>query len=181
MMQSNLEPKILMDRNRGSLLRGGTLSAGCDVAALESDFAPARRFKAGDRMRALVVDDDATTRRLHGRLLSLFKIRTATACDGLEAVAMTMAAADAGDPFDLILMDLQMPVVDGWGAAVTLREHGFAGVMIAISGCTDADVQERCIASGFNAYLAKPIGVSELMDAVRELPVLKVIFPTRHH
>jgi CheY-like chemotaxis protein len=165
-MQSNLESMNLMDRSQGSLFRGGTGSAGCEGNSSESATASARRIRTGVGMRALVVDDDATTRRLHSRLLSIFHIRNAAADDGLEAVAMAMEAADAGDPFDLIIMDLNMPVVDGWGAAATLRAHGFAGTMIAVSGCADSDVEQRCAASGFDAYLPKPATVQALMATI---------------
>jgi CheY-like chemotaxis protein len=145
-MQSDLVSESRTDRNYGSSL---------DI-------------KAGFGLRALVVDDDAMTRRLHGRLLNIFKIRNVTASDGLEAVAGVMRAVDEGDPFDLIVMDLEMPVVDGWAAAVTLRAQGFKGAMIAISGCTNPGVRQRCIACGFDAYLSKPTTISELLATINQ-------------
>ena len=98
-MQCDLEPLSLMDRNQGRLLRGGNASAGREEAASQTAISSGRRSKGGQGMRALVVDDDVTTRRLHRRVLSIFQIRNVTADDGLEAVAMVMQAADAGDPF----------------------------------------------------------------------------------
>ena len=79
---------------------------------------------------------------------------------------MVMAAADAGDPFDLILMDLDMPIVDGWGAAITLRANGFTGGMIAISGSSGIDIEQRCLTCGFDLYLLKPLDAQELIAAV---------------
>jgi CheY-like chemotaxis protein len=164
-MQSNHERANRMDRNRDFQLRGGSMPARSEIAC-EGNFAPARRFRVGDRLRALVVDDDATTRRVQSRLLNMLKIHNSTAGDGLEAVAMAMAAADAGDPFAVILMDLEMPIVDGWSATMTLRANGFEGGIIAISGCTDPDVEQRCELCGFDLYLPKPIAALEVINAV---------------
>jgi CheY-like chemotaxis protein len=172
-MQCDLEPLSLMDRNQGRLLRGGNASAGREEAASQTAISSGRRSKGGQGMRALVVDDDVTTRRLHRRVLNIFQIRNVMADDGLEGVAMVMQAADTGDPFDLIVTDLQMPIVDGWGLAATVRGQGFSGTIIAVSGCADSDAEQRCLAGGFDAYLPKPVSVHELMATINRSVALR--------
>jgi CheY-like chemotaxis protein len=96
---------------------------------------------------------------------------TANGREALEALAI--------DNFDLVLMDVQMPEMDGLQATVALRERekqkgdGFHQPVIALTAHAMKGDQERCLAAGMDGYLAKPIGAQEL-DAILEIYVRAV-------
>jgi CheY-like chemotaxis protein len=125
---------------------------------------PVRRPAA--RGRGLAVDDNGPLRAAYRRLLALCGLEAASADDGSEAVPMVRDADARGEPFDLILMDLDMPVMDGWAATETLRRGGFAGVIIAVSGTADADAPRRALRRGFDHFVAKPTTADELIGLI---------------
>ncbi len=119
-------------------------------------------------MAALIVDDNATNRRILEHILRNWDMRPASVAGGAEALAELRRAAAAGEPYSLILLDMMMPEMDG----LTLAEHikaqsGLAGVtimMLTSANCHD-DV-ERCRRLGVDAYLVKPIRPSDLQSAI---------------
>ncbi|MCW2248169.1 signal transduction histidine kinase/HPt (histidine-containing phosphotransfer) domain-containing protein/ActR/RegA family two-component response regulator [Azospirillum fermentarium] len=115
-------------------------------------------------MRILVVDDVATNRTLLGALLRKEGHTIAFAGDGREAVASV-----SRDPPDLVLMDIQMPVMDGCDAAVAIRRLGGAAgrvPIIAVTANTIASDRDHYLAAGMNDYLPKPIRRPALLEAV---------------
>jgi len=117
---------------------------------------------------ALIVDDNATNRRILMELLSLWKMRPASAASGREALSMLRLAAERGDPFSLVLADLHTPEMDGFALAERIRSlpHPMkAVVMMLTSGEQRGDIA-RCRELGISVYLTKPVRRAELRGAI---------------
>ena len=123
----------------------------------------------GRPLRALIVDDNPTNRLVAGRMLKDFDIQTDTACDGAEAVT----AANRFN-YDLILMDLRMPEMDGFQATRTIRARGGRLAAVAVVAFTANAFPEdikACLEAGMNGFVVKPARKKALVDAIlRVLP-----------
>ncbi|MEI7614372.1 MAG: response regulator, partial [Betaproteobacteria bacterium] len=115
--------------------------------------------EAGKRViRLLVVEDNpVNTMVIKGVLAKLGYTHVDCACDGLEAVDK----AGQGH-YDLILMDCQMPKLDGYDATQRLRELGLKTPIVAMTAHTLSGDREKCLESGMDDYLAKPIAIDRL-------------------
>jgi CheY-like chemotaxis protein len=109
------------------------------------------------RKTALVVDDSAHARECMALLLSHYGLNVEVARNGAEAVQMALAAMKLQAPFDVVMMDLTMPVMDGVTATQTLRGAGYTGAIVAITGDTFAANREACLKLGFDDYELKPL------------------------
>jgi CheY-like chemotaxis protein len=90
------------------------------------------------------------------------------ATDGQDAIEVIAEAGDT-DPFDLILLDMQMPVRDGYETARALREGGYRGSIIALTAAAARGDRERCLQSGCDDHIAKPIERTELLSRLSGL------------
>jgi CheY-like chemotaxis protein/HPt (histidine-containing phosphotransfer) domain-containing protein len=141
------------------------------VAQLDAQLA-ALIERVGAPLRILITDDNATNRLVAGKMLSQFAVEITEACDGLEAIE----AVDRRD-FDLILMDMQMPQVDGLTATASIRALGgrYATVpIIAFTANAFADDREACARAGMSDFVAKPLRKIQLLQAI-----LRVLAPER--
>jgi PAS domain S-box-containing protein len=126
-------------------------------------------------LSVLVAEDNAVNQMLATRLLEKRGHRVVMTSNGRKALE-----ALAIDKFDLVLMDVQMPEMDGLQATVALRGtemekgDGFHQPVIALTAHAMKGDQERCLAAGMDGYLAKPIGAQEL-DAILEIYVARRI------
>ncbi len=120
--------------------------------------APARQPEH-PRLRGsvLVADDGADNRLLLGQLLGRMGLQVRTAGDGAEACQMVRDAAGRGQPFDLVLMDMQMPGMDGIEATEALRREGVTAPIVALTAHAMSEERERCLAAGCTDFAAKPI------------------------
>jgi CheY-like chemotaxis protein len=118
--------------------------------------------------RVLVVDDNATNRRILQVMLTNWGLVPAVASSVAEAMALLRDAQRAGGGFDLILTDAQMPEQDGFALVQQVRQDenlGSTVIMMLTSGGQPDDVA-RCEELGVASYLTKPVKQSELLDAI---------------
>jgi CheY-like chemotaxis protein len=110
--------------------------------------------------RVLVVEDNVINQRIAARLLQNLGCTVDVVANGREAVEMI-----AGISYDLVLMDVQMPEMDGFAATGEVRKNGgpHTGVpIVAMTANAMAGDRERCLAAGMNDYLSKPVHPSDL-------------------
>ena len=115
--------------------------------------------------RVLVVEDGPDNQRLFGLLLKRAGASSVDIAEnGRIACAKVLDSWSAGDPYDVILMDMQMPEMDGYTATRVLREKGYAGPIIALTAHAGAGSREKCLDAGCDDYASKPIDQSKLID-----------------
>jgi signal transduction histidine kinase/ActR/RegA family two-component response regulator len=119
--------------------------------------------------RILVAEDGPDNQRLIRAFLSRVGLVVQIAQNGREAVDAALAAWGAGEPFDVILMDMQMPEMDGYEATRTLREEGYTGPIIALTAQAMKGTREGCLAAGCDDYTTKPIQRDKLVQLVRDM------------
>jgi two-component system, sensor histidine kinase and response regulator len=119
-------------------------------------------------LRVLVVDDNATNRFVLQEMLRNWRMRPTVCADATEAVAQLDAAAAAQEPFQLALLDAQMPVVTGFTLAETIRTHDGlgGGAILMLSSGDGLGQMARAREAGIALTLMKPIKQSELLDAI---------------
>jgi CheY-like chemotaxis protein len=116
--------------------------------------------------RVLLVDDSVDVRRLLGLYLRATDAEVVEAENGRAACVVAYGAQNPHADFDLILLDMEMPELDGYAAATLLRMQGFAGPIVALTANDDAGERERCVACGCSEYLRKPVERDVLVDRV---------------
>jgi signal transduction histidine kinase/DNA-binding response OmpR family regulator len=112
-------------------------------------------------MKILLAEDNAVNQKLALRMLERMGYRADIAGDGLEVLE-----ALARQPYDLILMDVQMPELDGLEATRQIRAKGLGVHVIAMTANAMEGDRETCLAAGMNDYVSKPIQVKELQSAL---------------
>ncbi len=116
--------------------------------------------------RVLVVDDRRDVRHISQHFLEKAGAKVATAEDGQQGIDATIAARDAGQPFDLIVMDMQMPNVDGLQATAQLRSAGIEWPIVALTADAMKGDRDKCLNGGCDDYLSKPIDHAKLVNMV---------------
>ncbi|MGD0389786.1 MAG: ATP-binding protein [Tepidisphaeraceae bacterium] len=133
----------------------------------------------GPRVRisgyVLVAEDGIDNQALIATKLRETGLKLELAPNGQIAYEMAMAAAERGTPFDLIFMDVQMPVMDGFTATFQLRSNGYRGPIIALTANAMERDRSKCLNAGCNDFVTKPIQMEELFKAIgRYLRVVQV-------
>ncbi len=119
--------------------------------------------------RILLVEDGSDNRRLISYMLEKVGFRVSHAEHGAEGVEQALAAREAGEPFDLVLMDMQMPVLDGYAATRALRGEGFGLPIVALTAHAMKGERERCLEAGCDEYATKPIDRRNLVRTILRL------------
>jgi signal transduction histidine kinase/CheY-like chemotaxis protein/HPt (histidine-containing phosphotransfer) domain-containing protein len=110
--------------------------------------------------RALVVDDDALSRRVTAQLLAFAGIEVSVAGNGREACERLLATG--AEAVGLVVMDVHMPVMDGLAAARALRAAGFKAPIVALTAGVSVEERDNCLAAGMSDWLPKPPELADL-------------------
>ncbi|GAA3964718.1 response regulator [Allohahella marinimesophila] len=121
----------------------------------------------------LVVDDVEDIRHLIGQWVGQTGAKVEFAADGEAAVEKVTSMKAQHRSFSVILMDIQMPLMDGHEATRQIRALGFGGPIIALTAATLQGDREKCLESGCNSFLSKPLNPGVLTSALRRaMPVM---------
>ncbi len=131
------------------------------TATVPSSVLPARPLQG---LRILLAEDQQINQVVLLEMLQRMGAEATLACNGQEAVQQVQAANERGAAlFDAVLMDVQMPVMDGLEATRQLRTQGYGALpIIAITAGVNVKDREKCMAAGMNDFLAKPINMQQL-------------------
>jgi signal transduction histidine kinase/CheY-like chemotaxis protein len=130
--------------------------------------APSIYFRDLFDLRVLVVDDNATNRQILRHQLYAWKMQKGSAANGFEALELLRSAAADGKPYDLALLDMQMPEMDGMTLARAIKTDPAISStrLIILTSMGNMHSQEELKAAGVDAYLVKPVKQSRLFDCL---------------
>ncbi|MCC2678770.1 MAG: two component sensor histidine kinase [Pseudobdellovibrio sp.] len=114
-----------------------------------------------DGIKVLLAEDSVDNQTLVTRFLKLAGASVEIASDGREATQKAKS-----DHYDVLLMDLQMPVMDGYEATSQLRRDGYRGKIVALTAHALSEERERCLKSGFDDHISKPVNRDLLIERV---------------
>ena len=119
-------------------------------------------------LRVLVIDDNDTNRRILDEILRQWRMKPSTANGARAALDLMDRAAQAGEPFQLLVLDSQMPGMDGFDLAgeIKRRPEGDAARIIMLTSAGQLGDAARCHELGIAAYLTKPVNQSALLDTI---------------
>lgn len=116
--------------------------------------------------RVLIVDDGAENQHLLRVILGKAGLDVDSAENGVVALEKAEESLAVGRPFHLIIMDMQMPEMDGYEATRRLRRDGWERPIVALTAFALPGDRERCLAAGCDEYLPKPVDRGRLLDTI---------------
>ncbi len=146
--------------------------------AVTSETKPSQENSGGDNMfyegvSILVVEDNKVNQLLMQKTLERKKIKTSLVFNGQEALNMLQTKK-----FDLIFLDIQMPVMDGYTTARKIRSNNIATPIIAMTAFALPGEKQKCYDAGMDVYLAKPLDYNQLDKVLREYLADRIVFHT---
>ena len=136
-------------------------------AACQGQEQPAEEIRGPAlRHRVLLVEDVPDTRRLVRIILTSADLDVDVAEDGRAACQEAWASAGEGRPYDLILMNMKLPEMDGFEATRRLRRDGWRGPIVALTAYCMVGDREKCLQAGCSDYVAKPVDRNALIELV---------------
>ena len=118
--------------------------------------------------RVLLVEDTPVNQMLICRMLEAVGLTVDIADNGAVGVEMASAAIESSEGYDVILMDVQMPVMDGLTATGKIRELGFEGKIIALTANAQSRDRQLCLRAGCSDFLTKPVNRDRLLELITE-------------
>jgi CheY-like chemotaxis protein len=169
--------KVMSDIGRGSAFTLSIATGSLDgvemldnpseAAGLEEETRkPLGDVNARLDCRVLLVEDGPDNQRIISFFLNQAGAEVALAENGQVAVDVFRATRKKEEPFDAIVMDMQMPVMDGYEASRRLRAEGYDGPIIALTAHAMVGDREKCLEAGCNDYMAKPVDRGVLLSLV---------------
>ena len=131
---------------------------------------PPTSVKSAERKldcRILLAEDGPDNQRLISFLLRKAGAHVEVAENGKIAAEKALETLQAGNPFDVILMDMQMPVMDGYCATTLLRQEGYTHPIIALTAHAMAQDRDKCLNAGCDEYATKPINRQALLELIQ--------------
>jgi len=119
-------------------------------------------------LRVLIVDDNATNRIILGETLTSWQMKADEAEGGGQAIELLQAAKKAGHAYRLVLLDAQMPGVDGFDVAAQIqRDPSLTAAVVMLTSAGSKGDASRCNELGIKAYLSKPIKRADLLETIK--------------
>ncbi len=118
--------------------------------------------------RILLAEDGIDNQKLISMLLEKAGATVVLAPDGKIAVELILAAEETSTPFDLVLMDMQMPVLDGYAASRLLRNAKFGRPVVALTAHAMKGDREKCLDAGCDEYMTKPVDRKKLITLIAD-------------
>ncbi len=119
--------------------------------------------------RVLLAEDSSVNQKLVSIILHKAGAEVDLADNGRVAVEKALAALSAETPYDVILMDMQMPEMDGYESTRKLRQSGYQGPIVALTAHAMTGDRDKCLAAGCDDYLAKPVNRLALLLTIARL------------
>ena len=150
-----------------TMIDNPALAAVIDDPTPDCAAIPGRAVLEGCRI--LVVEDGPDNQRLVSYVLEKAGALVAVVENGDAAIHAVLSEGGARGPFQVILMDMQMPVMDGYTATKRLRAAGYTGRIIALTAHAMTSDRARCLACGCDEYVSKPINRTVLLETIRRV------------
>ena len=153
--------------------RGSTFWVELPLPAAQAEAPRASALAGGDTplvgRRVLIVEDNPVNLLIAETFVGGWGAQVATAGDGRQAIDAVEQAAGSGAPFDVVLMDMHMPVMSGYDAIAELRRRWSAAALpvIALTAAALTAERERALELGANDFLTKPIDAEQLLETLR--------------
>jgi len=113
-------------------------------------------------LKILTIEDDPAITTFINTLLTLYEMQVVVANDGATGIELARAEAP-----DLILLDLMLPVIDGWKVCHTIRTFSQVPIIV-VSAVTNREKIHGALSAGANVYMEKPISIEDLISQIRQ-------------
>ena len=147
-------------------LNGVEMITGDQIECLESSLADESESWQFAKQRVLVVDDGEENRELMTLVLQEAGLDVDVAQDGQVGVRKVLEVLGSDQAYEIVLMDMQMPVMDGFTATRLLRDKGVSTPIYALTANAMKGFEKNCLEVGCTGYLTKPIEIDLLLDAL---------------